>query len=268
MTFSSQTFSIDYFVKRRVDYKGLLTQASSSESLRALGRSFGVSCGSIQNRLDRLSRQALALHARLRVLADPRESVCADGFVHFEVSRYFPSETVISITSNSRFILDLSHATRRRSGAMTSYQRARAEKLFTTFEFERGAVTRGFCDILDSLARERPPARMRPLVLVTDEKPEYDYAFGRHRLFREQDEDRRTVRIKVNSGMPRTCSNPLFASNYLDRELRKDLAGCRRDAFCFSRNVSNAMARLSCYIVEHNYRMWRIMRAISSSTTS
>jgi hypothetical protein len=128
-TFSTQTFSIDYWAKRTLDYPAFLLQQSSSESIRALSRSFRVSCGTILNKVDRLSRQALALHARVRKLARKGEAVCVDGFVSFDVSQFFPNEITLSITSSSRFALELVHATRKRSGTMTNNQKARASSL-------------------------------------------------------------------------------------------------------------------------------------------
>lgn len=253
-TFSSQTFSIDYYAKRIVDYLDLLTRHAGSESVRGIGRGLGVSCGTVLNRFDRLSRQAVAMHAALRPLARVDEPVCADGFVSFDVSQYFPSEITFSITSGSRFVLDLSHATRKRSGTTTAAQKRRAAELYPKVDFERAAVTRAFRDILDSLAAERPPAPRRPLIIITDEKKEYSEALRRSRLYREQDEDHRVAHLQISSKLPRNFANPLFASNYLDREIRKDQANHHRETTCFSRNVSNAMARLACYIVHHNYR--------------
>jgi hypothetical protein len=169
-TFSTQTYSIDYYTKRKVDYERLLAQHASAESGRALARNLRLSCGTIANRLDRLARQGAALHARLRLLARSTEPVCIDGFVSFDVSQYFPNEIPLSITSGSRFVLDLSHATRRRSGRMTSAQKRRASELYEGQVFERGAIARSFRDLVDSLAQERPPVNHRPLVLITDEK--------------------------------------------------------------------------------------------------
>ncbi|MBL8966938.1 MAG: IS1 family transposase, partial [Spirochaetaceae bacterium] len=125
-TFSTQTFSIDYYAKRRVDYQDLLTRHANAESVRGMGRALALSCGTVLNRIERLSRQAVALHAELRPEARALEKVTADGFVSFDVSQYFPSEIAISITAASRFVLDLSHATRKRSGTMTEAQRKRA----------------------------------------------------------------------------------------------------------------------------------------------
>ncbi len=260
-TFSTQTFSIDYYAKKAIDYDQLLLRHASSESGRALARSLGVSCGTVANRIDRLARQAAEAQAKLRVLADPSEAVCVDGFVSFDVSQFFPSEITISVTAGSRLVLDLSHATMRRSGTMTAAQRRRAGLLYADFEFERGAVTRTFSDILDSLASERLPGPRRPLVLVTDEKREYSNALHAHGLFTRQDGERRVAHLTVNSKLPRSYANPLFASNYVDREIRKDQANHHRETTCFTRNVSNGMERLLCYLVQHNWRKRYLIKA-------
>lgn len=260
-TFSSQTFSIDYYAKRKVDYDRLLTLHSSSQSGRALSRSLGLSCGTVANRIDRLSRQAAALHASLRLKADPREAVCVDGFLSFTRSQFFPSEITLSITQDSRFVLDLSHASHRRAGSMTEAQKRRASELYPSVPFERAAVSRSFRDILDSLAAERPPSFASPLILVTDEKKEYRNVLHAHPLFRLQDEAHRVALITVNSRLPRTFANPIFASNYLDREIRKDQANHHRESTCFARNVSAALARLLCYLVQHNYRKRFLIKA-------
>ncbi len=253
-TFSSQSFSIDYYAKRTVNYQDLLCRHASSESLRALSRNLGLSCGTVQNRLDRLARQGIALHAHLRRFADPKETVCIDAMVSFDVSQYFPNEITLSITSGSRFVLDVSHATRRRSGTRTMLQKARADELYPRVSFERGAVGRSFRDILDGIGEDRAARGGYPLILITDEKREYHQTLIRHPLYRDQDETHRVAHLRVHSELPRTYSNPLFASNYLDREIRKDQANHHRETVCFSRNVANGMTRLWCYLMHHNYR--------------
>ena len=265
-TFSTQTFSIDYYAKRKVDYGQLLTQHASSESGRALSRCLGVSCGTVINRIDRLARQSCELHARLRAQARPDEPVCIDGFVSFVRSQFFPSEITLSITADSRLVLDISHAMHRRSGSMTEAQKQRSLELYSDVSFERGAVTRSFRDLLDSLQTERPPSATLPLIIITDEKKEYLRALHAHPLFTLQDEEHRVAHITVNSHLPRTSANPLFASNYLDREIRKDQANHHRESTCFSRNVSNGMSRLLCYVVQHNYRKKYLIKAPVNDT--
>jgi hypothetical protein len=259
-SFSTQTFSLDYYAKRRIDYRDLAARHGGSMSLRGIGRAIKASCGTVQNRIDRLARQALAIHATLRPLA-AAEDVSIDGFVSFDVSQYFPSEVTISVTAGSRFMLDLSHATRRRSGTMTTAQKTRADELYAKVEFERGAVSRTFRDVLASLEKERPPRPRHPLVIITDEKKEYASELHRSQAWENQDDEHRVAHITVNSRLPRTFHNPLFASNYLDREIRKDLANHHRESTCFNRNVANGMSRLALYLIDHNYRKRYLIKA-------
>lgn len=251
--FSQQSFSIDYYAKRKINYPELLLRHASSSSGRAISRTMGISPDSVQNRLDRLARQALGIHAALLPLIRTQEAVCVDGFVSFDVSQYFSSEVTISITSDSRFVLDLSQANRRRSGTMTAGQKKRACQLYAQSSLEHGGISRTFREILDSLSIIWPRTAYAPLVITTDEKPDYVRILDRHPLFRSQNEEHRVIHQAINSHLPRTFSNPLFASNYLDREIRKDLANHHRETACFSRNVANGLCRLAAYLCHHNY---------------
>lgn len=251
--FSQQSFSLDYYAKRKVDYPDLLLRHVSSSSGRAISRAMGISPDSVQNRLDRLARQAVGTHAALLPLIGSNEAICVDGFVSFDVSQYFPSEVTISITSDSRFVLDLSQTNRRRSGTMTLRQTRRARQLYAESSLEHGGVSRTFREILDSLSVIQPCVEFVPLIVTTDEKPEYVRVLDRHPLFRAQDERHRVIHRTINSHAPRNYANPLFASNYLDREIRKDLANHHRETACFSRNVANGLCRLAAYLFHHNY---------------
>ena len=260
-TFSTQTFSTHYYEKRIIDYRALERLLASSMSVRSLARNLECSCGSILNRCDRLARQALATHARLRPSASRYESVCIDGFVSFDRSQYFPNNITISIASDSRYALSFTHATLRRSGRTRPEQKKTRDRLYQGLQFEPHALERSFSELLDELARDRPPRRLRPLVVITDEKPEYQRAFAAHQLYRNQDADRRVVHHTVNSRLPRTTFNPLFPSNYLDREIRKDQAAHRRETTCFGRTVANGLSRMACYLGWHNYSKRYLIKA-------
>ena len=253
-TFSTQTFSIDYYAKRIVDYHDLAGRHSGSMSLRGTARTIKASCGTVQNRLERLDRQIIALQADLRSKAAPTESICIDGFVSFDGSQFFPIEIPIAISSDTQFVFDLSHASRRRSGRMTPSQKEKAKKLYAEIPIEKGGIQRGFRDILDSLSRCHPPLPGQPLSLITDEKLEYVRELHAHQLYLNRDADHRIEHRQVSSKAPRTRGNPLFSSNYIDREIRKDQANHHRETVCFSRNVANGMARLSLYLFLHNYQ--------------
>lgn len=252
--FSTQTFRINYWAKKLIDYPEFHRLSSESMGVRALARHFHCSTGAIQNRTDRLGRQMIALQTFLHQYIHNHEDVCIDGFQSFDVSQYFPNNLTISITRDSRFIHEATHATLRRGGCMTAVQKERRSALDNLFSFEKGALKRSFTDILDHLAIHRPPELGHPLVIITDEKYEYIYALKEHSLFKDQDEDHLIFHHRISSKAERTYHNPLFASNYIDRELRKDQAAHRRETACHCRNVSKGMMRLWCYMGWHNYQ--------------
>jgi transposase-like protein len=246
--FSSQTFSLDYYAKRTIDYETLEELLASSMSQRALSRHFNLSCNSVQNRIDRLARQGLALHARLRKTLPPTEAICIDGFVSFDTSQYFPNNITMAVTKDSQFMHSMTHATLRRSGSMTNAQKDKRAKLDRAFSFEKRALERSFQELLDALAETWKPRPGTKYVLITDEKQEYARALARHFM------EAFITHTTVSSKAARTSTNPLFSSNYTDRELRKDQANHRRETLCFSRNVGNMMNRLIVYMVWHNYK--------------
>jgi transposase-like protein len=94
-SFSTQTFSTNYFAKRKIDLRRLEGLLASSMSIRSLARVLDCSCGCVLNRIDRLARQALATHAELRPQACRYEDICIDGFVSFDRSQYFPNNITI-----------------------------------------------------------------------------------------------------------------------------------------------------------------------------
>lgn len=249
-SFSSQTFRTEYYMKKVVDLKDLLNRHVSSMSTRAIGRAMGLSAGSVQNRIERLSRQGLAVHGRLRPRMRDTQDICIDGLVSFDQSQYFPNEITMSITAKSRYVIEMTHATRKRSGRMKREQKEKSKEVYEGVKLERGGVSRTFREQLDLLETLLPASRERPLVLITDEKPMYGQILWKHGITKGEHV---VHHVKVNSRLPRTMSNPLFPSNYLEREIRKDQANHHREAVCYTRNVANGLARLSCYLVHHNY---------------
>jgi len=162
-TFSSQTFSLAYYVKRPLPLADILARLSSGESLRAMSRNLSVSLSLLSNRIERLARQALALHATCLAGRIGYDDICIDGFVSFDTSQYFPSEIPIALTAHSQFILDFSHASRKRSGSMTPSQKAKAGMLYRRICLERGALSRSFRETLLQALTFQPPHSTTPL---------------------------------------------------------------------------------------------------------
>ncbi len=266
--FSTQTFSTHYYLKRPIAYREVLFRLVNGGSLRGMSRALGCSLSLLTNRIDRLARQGIALHAQMLQKRRSTEDICIDGFVSFDCSQYFPSEIPIAVGRSSCFVLEVSHCSRKRSGTMRKAQKAKAKTLYASLPLERGAITRSFSDVLQSCLALQPPQPQSPFVLITDEKPDYARVVHHHPAF-WGDRDSRLVHLTVSSRLPRTFHNPLFPSNYLDRELRKDLANHHRETSCFNRNVANGMMRLWAYLAWHNYlKPFRIRRPASHQPRS
>jgi transposase-like protein len=253
-TFSVQTFRLDYYAKRAVGYDDLALRLSSCESLRAIGRAIGLSCDSVSNRVSRASRQALAAESTLSSCRTPSEDLSADGFESYCVSKYFPNNIHLLVGQRSQFVYATNHVTLRRKGRMTERQRERRKELDKRFRPTARGIELAFSRIGTEALRVLSDSRRRGLALWTDEKVEYRRALESRPCIEALEKAGRFRHRTISSRAARTRDNPLFAVNYLDRELRKDLHEHVRETGCFGRNVNHQMERLTLYLFGHNYR--------------
>ena len=261
--FSAQTFSLDYYAKRRVEYLKLLAQFSCCCGLRALGRNFSVSKGTIENKLMRLSHQALALQVmglrRLRL----GENLVADGFQSYWVSQYFPTNIHLLVGEQSQFTYAFHGVTIRRSGTMTEAQRKRRQQLEKRYRADAQGIGTSFALITGVLTRLTATARHTPVIFSTDQHKSYPRVLAADGAAAQLMAEGRLDHRAYSSSAPRTTSNPLFAVNYLDRELRKDQAEHVRETTRHARAAHTAMERLAVYLLHHNYfKRYRINQSV------
>jgi transposase-like protein len=253
-TFSTQTFRTDYYAKRVLEYDDIARRLASCESLSAIGRALRISTDSVSNRIARASRQALAFSSCVETGRRPLEDLAADGFESFCVSQYFPNNIHLLVGSQSQFVYAADHVTLRRKGRMTDHQKAKRAKLDLRFRPPKRAIESSFARVAGEGLRVLSDASRPELTLWTDEKQEYPRAIASSPCLRGMAETGRFVHRTVSSRAARTRDNPLFPVNYLDRELRKDLAEHVRESTRFGRNVNRQMERLSLYLYWHNFR--------------
>lgn len=252
MSFSSQTFSIDYYAKRKLDYLIIYKQVNSGAGLRNIARNLNRSPRTIRNRINRLSRNAILIHQALRDELPYSEDFVADGFESFCVSQYFPDNYNILVGKDSQFVYQCNYVTLRRKGRMRPDQKRQREKLEKIFKANPKAVELSFRDLMESLER-MTRKRTQPLILYTDEKKDYERALWGSACCKERLFNGSWRHHRVNSEEGRNTQNPLFGANYMDREFRKDMASHTRESVQFSRNVNEAMLRMSLYLFDHNY---------------
>jgi transposase-like protein len=238
--FSSQSFSINYYAKKKINYHLIDKQLRSTGSIRDISRDLSCSTTTVLNRISRLARNALAAHNQLSATLPYAENLVADGFESFCVSQYFPNNITLLAGKTSQYLYFANYCTLRRKGRMTKKQKQHRELLEKQWKADPKGVKTAFDEVVSTI-----PATFGTQTLYTDEKHEYVRS-----LHNRTD----ISHVRINSKEPRTIRNQLFSVNYLDREIRKDCANHVRETVCFARDVNNCMERLWVYFVYHNYR--------------
>ena len=256
--FSSQTFSIDYFSKRTISYPRLFNHLITTSSIRDMARDFSVSVDVVLNKLERLARNCIAILQHLQREIRLDEDFAADGFESFTVSQFFPCHVNLLVGKDSQVVFGFDYVTLRRKGRMTDEQKHRREELERRFRADPKGIERSFRSLYLLVSHLICEGRRESVSCYTDEHSAYERAWRRTFALKGLRIQRRVKCERINSREVRNRANPLFAVNYLDRQLRKDMAEHVRETVCFGRNVSRAIDRIAIYVVYHNlYKMYR-----------
>jgi hypothetical protein len=247
-TFSDQTFLLNYWLKKATDFRALGREINSSSSGNFVGRHHHFSADSLRIRQDRLARNALYLQA-LAIRKHPiRESLVADGLESFVESQFFPVNINILVGKKSQFIYYFTESHSRRKGTKTAKQEARCSEVYADKSFEESKISVMFEKLVGFL---RGRCATKSVRLDTDELPIYRSVIER---WNQGSGGGLTIdHHETPSTLPRTTGNHLFAVNYIDRLIRKDVPNHRRETICFARNDRNLLSRFAYYAVTHNF---------------
>jgi hypothetical protein len=145
---------------------------------------------------------------------------------------------------------------------MTEHQRQKRVETEKLYRAPAGGIGRSFKAIALRAMEICNNSGRGQICLNTDEHKSYPYAIKAAQREWKRNNGNAKVEIRhvrVNSRKPRTRSNIIYASNYMDREFRKDLASHVRESVEFSRNYNDDMYRLSAYCFKHNFiKVYRI----------
>jgi len=252
-TFSSMSFSIEYFAKKHLSMEQIYNQLNGGLGIRKIARNLHVHHNTIRNRISRMARSAILIHQQVLATLPFKEDFVADGFESFCVSQYFPDNYHLLAGKDSQFIYTSDYVTLRRKGRMRDDQKDRRAQFEMIWRPPRGNLQRSFGEMCNWLER-RTRNRNKVLILYTDEKKEYGRALKENIACNTNLERGRWIHHVTSSKAVRNLSNHLFAVNYIDREIRKDMAAHVRESVQFNRNVNDAMSRMSLYLFDHNYR--------------
>ncbi len=259
--FSSTNFFTIYYQKKYIDLRLLMDLLVSGVSLRAMGRLLHCSPATSQHKLGIIARSSLAVLTDLMTHKKLKEDVVADGFESFAYSKYEPHDINLLAGKESQCCFFFNVAPFKRKGVMTKGQRQRCRVLYRHAKFEWGAITKRFEELAAQMARlyDWRERGMIPLHLYTDRKRQYVQALKKNERIRMLRDIGRFIHTQIDAKLYRDLRNDLFTVNYLDRELRKDMAEFRRKSTCFGRDVSAQMQRVSVYMCWHNiYKPYRI----------
>ena len=137
---------------------------------------------------------------------------------------------------------------------MTDEQKQRREELELIYRADPKGIERSFDQLFTYVCHLICDGHNRAVRVATDEHKAYSRAERRNLAIKALRIQKRYSRIQVSSKEERTYTNPLFSVNYLDRQLRKDMAENVRETVCFGRNVNRAMDRLVVYLTYHNLK--------------
>ena len=254
-SFSDQTFAITYYTKQTVNLWMIFEHLVTGSGLMDMARSLKIRPETVQNRIERMARCAIAIHTEILAEAPMTEDQAADGFASFSFSQYFPNTVDHFTGCESEFIYATGLSNLRRSGRMTEHQRRRRAALEMNARADGQATRKSMQSLATSLVQLLTEKEVGRITLHTDEHKAYPQAFRRVTGF-----EAKVHHVATSSRRARTRDNPLFPVNYVDRQFRKDLSDHRRETVQFARCPSALMARLVLYRHYHNYIIHRRLR--------
>lgn len=270
--FSEQTFRLDYYAKKTLDYRLFIEAISCCMGIRQMARLFCVDRGTIINKVMRLSRNAMDVMAQALDSVCLHEDLVADGLVSFWVNQYYPNNFNVLVGQKSRFLYYFNAVTLRRSGRMREEQKRKRSELEMRFRPDSKALKKAFSTLCRHVLRlvDRSKGGTDGILrqLFTDEHKTYKRVIDNDVLWQAYSRKEAVKHLQVSSKAPRNASNPLAAANTFDRSLRNDMAEHVRETIRFARNTNHSMERFVCYGCFHNFlRTHRVNQEVADDRT-
>ena len=242
-SFSSQTFSTTYWLKRPAFLRALFFRTVACSGNRQIARELGVSHTTIQRQVSRLARHCLLVHETLRPRGVPAEPLVLDGFRTLESGHYWPFDLNLLVGADSHFVYGFNDAELRRSGSMRPGQHRHRVGLEARYGRPAPQATRS---AVEELVRRVVP-RGAAVTIRSDEHRAYPPALAR------VGGGRVVAHETTSSRAPRTAHNPLFPVNLADLLLRHCGSNHKRETIAFSKRRQGALERMAIFAVWRNY---------------
>ncbi len=248
VTFSTQTFSTSYYLKRPELLGPLWYRLVACSGYRQMARELRCVHSTLVAQAARLGRHALLLLAEQPPPDPVPEALVIDGFESFAHSQYHPLHLQLVVGAESHYVYGWTHSRLRRKGSMTTGQRRRRAALEATHGRPDPRAIE--LDMAAALAMSAP--RAQALVVRSDEHPAYPRALRRlagHAVTHEC----------TPSTAARTSGNPLFPVNHADLDLRHNSANHKRETIAFSKRHQGVIERAALLVAWSNFsKPWSV----------
>ncbi len=242
VTFSSQTFSTTYWLKRPDILEQLPTKVVSGACNSQIAYDLGVAPSTIDRQIYRLGRHAILFHTMMMKDHPPFDDAAVDGFVSFEQSQYHPFHFHVAVHRPTSFFIHFTDSEVRRSGTMTDRQK-RVRKVL---EKIRGrpdpqAVRKDMQELLKYVTEGTSE-----MTIHSDDHQAYPRAIRNLMC---------TVRHIVTSSKDiRNRINKLFEINLLDLLIRHAEAGHKRETIAYPKRRNCSAYKLAVFLVLQELR--------------
>ena len=268
-TFSSQSFSVTYYLKRPELLPRIAAQLQAGSAHRQIARTIGCAHSTVTRQSARLGRQALLLHTRARTWLHGRltERVVLDHAEVFEYSQDFPFGIATPVGADSGYCYEVDPAPHARTGCRSAFQQqrlaARPDRL--RYGGFHGSTRR----VVDRLLELAGPGN--PLDLASDGHPAYlDVVAGhperrriRHAIFPNPE---RGPKGTPRSAEARARDRAMFPVDRWHTLIRHTCAHHRRETIAFGRRLNALLERLYLTVVWRNFIKGRSERKPDPST--
>ena len=241
VTFSSQTFSTSYYLKRPELLEPFFHRLLAGSGYRQIAREARCAPATVMGQAARLGRHAL-LSLTHRRPDRVREPLAIDGFESFAYSQFQPLHLNHAVGSESHFIYGFTFSPLRRKGRMTAAQKRTRAALET--RYGRPDPKSIELEVAELLRIAAP--REQTLTVHSDEHRAYPRAFARLGGVRIQ-------HVQTPSVAARTTGNPLFPVNLLDLLLRHNSANHKRETIAYSKRHQSVIERAALLILWRNF---------------
>jgi hypothetical protein len=267
-TFSSQTFSPTYFMKRPellVPLAAMLTNGSCDRHARravaarppgAGTPTYACAASTVSRLIPRLGREAALFLSELGARCTISEPLVLDDFETFAVTQIHPVAVPTVVGQRSSFVYGLGQAPHRRGGPLTPSQRAAEDALRRAGRLPRPwSRARAWKRIVDEVLDRAPEDRI--LHLASDDDCAIARAIRRHPRaasirHRRYPKPERGPKGSPPSAAARTRDRALREVDQLHRWFRHSLAHDRRETIAFSRSVNALLSRKILFAVGRN----------------